>query len=297
MTEQDLGYKQTELREMKEYVDSSEQKLGGMGDSMDDIVQMQQDSQQFADSFNTFEKDFSERQQGMTATLDSLSSNMEAAALKMSLMGMNPIDIDIVDTFEGRSFLDFMMPTLLTFLTMFIPIFLASTTIIAEKNSGTLRRNLLTPLPLPVLIGGKMLSIILVGMIEIMAIMAIGVVFYGITMSSLYAGFLLSILLSLFSFTVMGMFIGLWSDSGITAVLVSVTFLIIMLFISGMVVPNELLPRNIVDIGSYFPVSNVMSLTKGMLVYERIEYPAISYLSFLSVAGLLACILSIKSKV
>jgi ABC-type uncharacterized transport system permease subunit len=93
------------------------------------------------------------------------------------------------------------------------------------------------------------------------------------------------------------MFVGLWSDSGITAVLISVTFLIIMLFISGMVIPNELLPRNVVNIASYFPVSNIMSLIKGMLVYNRIEYFAIAYLSLLSIAGLLACILSIKAQV
>lgn len=296
-TDKDLAQKQSDLQKMKGDVDSSETKLVQMSASIDDMIQMQQDSQGFAEDFAEFEKEYSERQNEMSMALGSFDSNLAEAALKMSLSGINPIDIDMVDTFEGRTFLDFMMPILISFLAMFIPTFLASTTIIAEKSSGTLTRNMLTPISLATIIGGKMLSIIFVGFIEIMVVMIIGIAFYGITMSSLYVGFLLSVFLSLFAFTVIGMFIGLWSDSGITAVLISVTFLIVMMFISGMVVPNELLPRNVVTIGTYFPVSNVISLVKGMLVYNRIEYFAISYLSLLSVAGLLLCILSIKTKV
>jgi len=296
-TDASLQTKQQTISEIKTDISSSKDELVTMNTEMVYLDNMKTNTQSFAEDFVAYSDDVTEEEAELKTKLGVFESNVNDVLLAASLATQNPINIDTMDMFEGRSFLDFMMPTLIGFLAMFISIFLSSTTIISEKKSGTLRRNLLTPLSLSSFITGKVLSIILIGLIEISVLVLVGALLYGIVFPTLLWQFVASVVLSLMSFIAIGLIIGIWSDSGSTAVLFSVTLMIVLIFVSGVVIPSELLPKIVSDINSVLPLSNIISLFKGLFVYNVIDMKAIVYLSVISAGGIILSVISIKRQV
>jgi len=292
-----LRDRENTLIAMKRDVEDSQRTLGNVGNNLTYLDTMKNKTRSFSNQIDSYSDSVGKEEAKMKSELGNFSDNINEILIGMSVLPLNPIQIETRDIFSGLSFLDFIIPSLITLLAMFSSLFLSCTTIIAERNSGTLTRNLLTPISLSNFICGKILSIILVGLAQLSAILLIGFFAFHIFIPNLIPQLILCIILSLFSFSVIGMFIGIWSDSGITAVLISITLMIVLLFISGITIPNELLPEDVVNVGKLLPLSNIFSLLKSLFVYKFIDIGAVLYLLITSAAGITACIISIKKQV
>jgi ABC-2 type transport system permease protein len=293
----DLKEKQIMLLQMKKDLEDSQKSLEYASDDITYLDNMKVQTKDFFEQIDSYSENVKEEETKMKNEINTFNNNINELLIGASILPLNPIEIDVRNTFESMSFLDLVIPSLIALLAMFTPLFLASTTIISEKNSGTLKRNLLTPTSLSTFICGKIVSIILVGLAELIAILLIGVLAFNIYVPSFIPQLIAFIMLSLLSFSVIGMFIGIWSDSGMTAVLIAITLMIVLLFISGVLIPNELLPENVVIVGKYLPLSNIFSLLKSLFVYKITDWGALLYLLIISTLGTIACIISIKKQI
>jgi phage shock protein A len=180
-----LKDRQNMLLQMKKDVEDSQSSLERVNNDFSYLDNMKTKTKNFSDQLDSYAGNIKKEEVKMKSELGTFSDDINELLMGISILPLNPIDIDIRNTFEGRSFLDFVIPSLITLLAMFTPIFLASTTIIAEKNSGTLTRNLLTPVSLSNFICGKITSIILIGLAELSVILLIGVIAFNISVPNL----------------------------------------------------------------------------------------------------------------
>ncbi len=293
----ELGNREASLTIMKADIESSQTSLSGVSGNMTFLDALKSKTKNFNEQIYSYSDDVKKNETAMKSELGNFSDSINEMLMGASVIPLNPIEVESKNTFDNMSFLDFIMPSLITLLAMFSALFLSCTTIIYERTSGTLTRNLLTPLSLSNFILGKVTSIVLVGFAELSTILLIGFFAFHIFIPLMIPQLIVCVIVSLFAFSAIGMFIGICSDSGITAVLISITFMIILLFISGITVPNELLPQEVVTVGGFLPLAKMFSLMKGLFVYNFVDLGALAYLAAVSVGGLLTCIFSIKKQI
>ena len=294
--DKDLEKKQGDLLVMKANVEKSQQTLQQASSSLSELEEMKNKSENFSEQIDSYSANASRQEREMKSELGTFSDNINEVLLGMNSLPLSPIEVEVRNTFD-MSFLEFLIPSLITMLAMFTALFMSSTTIVTEKNSGTLTRNMLTPVTLPVFMIGKILSIIIVGLAELSVILLLGFFAFNIHVPYLLPQFIGCLMLSLFSFSVIGMFIGVWSDSGITAVLISITIMTVLLFISGITIPNELLPENVVQIAKLLPLSNAFSLVKNIFVYNTVDWSSALYLVIAGAIVAIVCVFSIVKKI
>ena len=295
-TDAALAEKEQSLLETKNQINAAQSDLSEMEGGLNQLDEIRNDTEEFSSSIDTYQSDAMGEEAGARTKLYNFSDSINSLLLGMTTLPLSPVEVSVKNVFEDFSFLDFIIPSLITFLIMFSSLFLSSTTIIAERKSGTLTRNLLTPTSLASFMTGKIMSVIIVGVAEIGALLLIGNLAFGVALPGLLPQLAICIVLSMLAFVCIGMFIGIWSDSGTTAVMISITLMVMLLFVSGILVPNELLPMDVVNLGSALPLSNVLSSIKSLFVYNTLDVEAITYLAVLGIAGMVACILSIRRK-
>ena len=295
-TDASLAEKEQSLQDTKNQINAAQSDLSEMEGGLNQLDDIRDNTEEFSSSIDTYQSDAMDEEAGAKTKLYNFSDSINSLLLGMTTLPLSPVEVSVKNVFEDFSFLDFIMPSLITFLIMFSSLFLSSTTIIAERKSGTLTRNLLTPTSLASFMTGKIMSVIIVGAAEIGALLLIGNLVFGVALPSLLPQLAVCIILSMLAFVCIGMFIGIWSDSGTTAVMISITLMVMLLFVSGILVPNELLPVEVVNLGNMLPLSNVLSSIKSLFVYNIVDIDAIAYLAVLGIAGMVACIISIRRK-
>lgn len=292
-----LESRQNALLAMKNDIAFTQASISNLEDDISYLASIKEDADSLEIQVDSYSAQAEYEEKNVKSKMDGFSDKVNEMLMGMSSLPLSPIEVETRNTFENLSFLDFIMPSLITLLVMFTSLFISCTTIIAERDSGTLIRNLLTPVSLFSFIAGKIASVVLVGLAEISVIVAIGFLAFNIFVPGMVLELALFIVISMLAFSVIGMFIGIWSNSGITAVLISITIMIVLLFISGITVPNEMLPEAVVEIGGMFPLANVFSLIKGLFVYNTVNSGAFTYLVIVSIIFLVASIISIKLKI
>jgi len=106
-----------------------------------------------------------------------------------------PIKLEQNPVFGGRSYLDFLMPGIISIVLMFVSFLLASITIVQERAKKTLVRTLLTPLSLPGFIAAKTSALILIALLQGIILIAVAFAFYGIVIPAGQLGLLFLVIL------------------------------------------------------------------------------------------------------
>ena len=97
-------------------------------------------------------------------------------------------------------------------------------------------------------------------------ILVVSVIAFGFPLSTNFLGLTLAILLIGISFIALGLIIGSFTNNQSTAILLSLLLIIPMLFISGIIIPLDLMPPAISFISSFLPLTAANNLLVGVIV-------------------------------
>lgn len=198
-----------------------------------------------------------------------------------------PIKLEREVVFKNRSYLDFLMPGIISIVLMFISFLLASITIVQERSKKTLIRTLLTPISLPGFIFEKTSALILIAILQGIILIIVAFLFYGIVIPvNQLGGLFLVILVYSVAFIGIGMALATFAESENTAMLLSLVLSIPMLFMSGVFFPFETMPELMGRLGNALPITMGIRALSSVLIYQEGLGALAGYLFSLLIYGI-----------
>lgn len=175
---------------------------------------------------------------------------------------LNPI-INQVEGFDkSKSNIDYLFPTLLIFIIMFVGILLGNILISKEKKSNAFFRNIISPTHNLIIPFGTFLSCLLIIFLQIIIVFILSFLFLPITINILFIELLIILILSISLFVSIGILLGNLIESEETSIIIAILLSIVLLIFSNLFVPIEAMPTFfsfIVNLNPFFIVSEILS--------------------------------------
>ena len=161
----------------------------------------------------------------------------------------------------------FMIPGVLALVLLVVTANLAAMAIVREKEVGTLEQLNVTPLRRWELIVGKLLPYGLIGMVDVLLVVAVAVFWFEVSLrGSFTLLFAISLLYVLCTLS-LGLFVSTVSDTQQQAMMTSVFFFLMpMIYLSGFVFPIENMPRAIQWFTYLIPLRYFLVIVRGIFL-------------------------------
>jgi ABC-2 type transport system permease protein len=161
----------------------------------------------------------------------------------------------------------FMIPGVLALVLLVVTANLAAMAIVREKEVGTLEQLNVTPLRRWELIVGKLLPYGVIGMLDVLLVVAVAVFWFQVPLrGSFVLLFAISLLYVLCTLS-LGLFVSTVSDTQQQAMMTSVFFFLMpMIYLSGFVFPIENMPRGIQLFTYLIPLRYFLVIVRGIFL-------------------------------
>jgi ABC-2 type transport system permease protein len=162
---------------------------------------------------------------------------------------------------------NFMVPGILAQLLLLMTMLLTSLAIVKEKENGTLEQLIVTPLKPFELVLGKLLPFVLVGFIDIVLVLLVALLLFGIRVQGSLP--LLFVLSGVFLLTTLGLglLISTVSRNQQQAMMTAVFFVMLpMIMLSGFVFPIENMPLPIRWLTYLMPLRYYFVIIRGLFL-------------------------------
>lgn len=162
---------------------------------------------------------------------------------------------------------DFMIPGILALLLLVVTTNLSSMAIVREKELGTLEQLNVTPIARWELIAGKLLPYAIIGMIDVVLVVAVAVGWFQVPM--LGSVWLLMALCLVYLMTTLGLglFVSTISSTQQQAMMTSSFFFLLpMVFLSGFVFPIENMPAAVQPVTYLIPLRYFLVILRGIFL-------------------------------
>ena len=199
--------------------------------------------------------------------------------------------------FGKRPFFEFMLPSVLPLILMFVSLFLASTSLVKEKHGGTLARVYTSQVNRFEYAAVKVISLSIVLMPEALLLALIASVFYNMFPVSdlgMWLYVLQALVLLILAFVSLGVLIAVYSESEATAFLACLVFGLPLLFMSGLLFPFEFMPPFIASLGLSMPLTQAIVSMQATLLYHSSQFASSAVLLAYAVFFTLVAGLSLK---
>ena len=194
-----------------------------------------------------------------------------------------------------RLYMDYMTPGVIVLNALSFGLVSSSTMMLEMREKSILRRLQATPLPAGQLIGSYLLVNIIIGVLQSTLIILAGVLLYKIPIT--FPGLLLAypmILAGLLAFMALGGIIsGVTAKSG-AATAVGMTIYFLLMFISDMVFPLDMLPAWLQKITAYLPAYPVAQLVRSAMLDATLDPKWITNILLLLAYGIGATLIAAR---
>lgn len=161
----------------------------------------------------------------------------------------------------------FMIPGILALLLLVITTNLSSMAIVREREVGTLEQLNVTPIARWELIAGKLLPYALIGIVDVLLVVAVAVAWFEVPLRGSFALLMLMCVVYLLSTLGLGLFVSTVSATQQQAMMTaSFFFLIPMVFLSGFVFPIENMPEAIQPVTYLIPLRYFLVILRGIFL-------------------------------
>ncbi len=219
---------------------------------------------------NSIASDMANSTAGLVSDIDRTGNVLGEVIARSPAVIASPINLEQIAVFKGRSYLDFLMPGIISIVLMFVSFLLASITIVQERSKKTLVRTLLTPLSLEGFIIAKISALVLIALLQGIILIIVAFAFYRIVVPVDQLGLLFLVVLAYsVSFIGIGMALATFAESENTAMLLSLVLSIPMLFLCGIFFPFESMPALMVRLGGALPITMGIRALESVLIYQE----------------------------
>ena len=161
----------------------------------------------------------------------------------------------------------FMIPGVLALVLLIVTANLASMAIVREKELGTLEQLNVTPLRRWELIVGKLLPYGLIGLVDVVLVVAVAVLWFEVPLRGSFALLFGMSLLYVLCTLALGLFISTISDTQQQAMMTATFFFLTpMIYLSGFIFPIENMPAVIQPITYLIPLRYFLVMVRGIFL-------------------------------
>ena len=180
---------------------------------------------------------------------------------------VNPLVTKVEYTTAKKTYLNYIFPSLLIIVMMFVGLLLGTTLVMMEKHSPAHFRNFISPVSKTTFILANYITTLLVIIVQTAIIFTISWYFFSWQGAENIPAMLLVLFLAASVFTFLGMLGGYIFSTEDTAILTAVSLGSLFLFFSGIILPLESVPSLIKQVTVYSPFVISVSLLKEILLY------------------------------
>src|SRR3989344_5011773 len=200
-------------------------------------------------------------------SLDEMKSALEAQKVTEADIVAAPLVTKVERVGQESSYLNYSFPGLLVLVIMFSSLLLGTTLVMMEKNSPAFFRNYFLPLRRGTFVISTYLTTFVITLIQVLVILGVSAVFLKDNLVQLLpvAGVLL---LSSSVFSFIGMGIGYAFKSEETGTLASISTGSLLLFVSGIVLPIEIISSTVRNITSFNPFVISESVIRKIFLFN-----------------------------
>ncbi len=206
-----------------------------------------------------------------------------------------PILLMIIYGAIMSQYMDYMTPGVIVLNILSFGLVSSSTMMLEMREKGVLRRLQATPLPAVQMIGSYLLVNIVIGVLQSALIILAGVLLYKVPVSAM--GLLLAfpmILIGLLAFMALGGIISGVSAKAGSATAIGMTVYFLLMFISDMIFPLDMLPAWLQNVVPYLPAYPVVQLVRSAMLDASLAPQWASQMLLLAVYGIAATLLAAK---
>ncbi len=189
---------------------------------------------------------------------------------------VSPIDARVEPMTAEKSFINYLFPTLVVLIVMFVCLLLASLTEIREKTSKVFFKNFITPTSDFIFILGDFISDFVVILLQLVVLFGVAYFFFKeqLLFILLDVAVVLPVVCTFFIF--LGMILGNIFRSEETAAIAAISLSFIMLFFSNAILPIESMPAMIAKISSYNPFLLAETMLNRILLLQN-HFPLLKH--------------------
>ncbi len=203
-------------------------------------------------------------QQTMGEIVSSLSDVKVSSAATIA----NPLVTKVEYTTAKKTYFNYIFPSLLIIVMMFVGLLLGTTLVMMEKHSPAHFRNFISPVSKTTFILANYITTLLIIIIQTAIIFTISWYFFSWQGAANIPAMLLVLFLAASVFTFLGMLVGYIFSTEDTAILTAASLGSLFLFFSGIILPLESVPTLIKQVTVYSPFVISESLLKEILLYS-----------------------------
>ncbi len=213
-----------------------------------------------------------DRQEELAATLEealtTLYTTIDRVAITSAGKIVSPISTSIEPIVAKKTHLNYLFPTLLMMIVLFMGILLSAILIIREKTGISYFRNFISPTNEILFIFGNYITNILIIFLQLFIVCGVALYFFGKTLLPLLPQLGLILLIFTTFFIFLGMIIGYLFKSEETSILAAISISSLCLFFSNTILPLETLPGFIKNITAYNPFVLGENLLRKIMIFQ-----------------------------
>lgn len=204
----------------------------------------------------------------LNSSVNEIYDKITSIEIKDASTIVNPITTRIQPVTMEDTYFNFLLPTLVVLIVMITSILLSSTIVTNEKKSPSFFRNNIAPVGQFLFNLGTYVTSFLVILLQLAVFVAVALVFIRASMLSSIPTTLMSLMLIISIFVLIGMCIGYFFRSEETTTLAAISISALLLFFSNTVLPIESMPSYVGIIAQYNPFVLSESLLKQSIVFH-----------------------------
>jgi ABC-2 type transport system permease protein len=208
------------------------------------------------------------------SAVDKIYGEVSSIRITEAAKIVNPITTRIKPVTTEKTQLNFLFPSLVILVIMFISILLSNTLVMMEKHSPAYFRNFITPTRDIIFILATYLTNVILVFIQLVIILIISAAFFKAQILSSIPATILILLLAITFFTFVGMIIGYIFTSEETSTLAAISIGSIFLFLSNVILPLETMPSYVQGIAKLNPFVLGESLLRKAIIFQA-KFPAL----------------------
>ncbi|MBI2508382.1 ABC transporter permease [Candidatus Woesearchaeota archaeon] len=200
-------------------------------------------------------------------TSSKIISNVEAIKVRDVETLVSPIKTSMHAVTAEKTHVNYLFPTLIMMVVMFVSLLLSSITVIREKISRAYFRNYISPTKAVLFIAATYLTNILIVVLQLAIVFAV-MLFIQPELSSTLLNIGTAVLLITSSFILLGMIVGYIFNSEETSTMGAISLGTILMFFSNTIVPLETLPvsiQKIVDFNMFVASDTIL---RNIIIFE-----------------------------
>lgn len=199
----------------------------------------------------------------------SITQQLQIKALRMAGVAPPRVGVDV----RTRAWYNpglrqevFIVPGVLALVMQFTMTFLSMSTIVRERELGTLEQLVVSPIRSSELMLGKMIPLITIGYINVTTILLLAIFLFGVPILGSVALLYFSVLIFFFTTLGLGTLVSTVAKTYIQATQLIQFFLMPSMLLSGFIFPVEAMPPALQAISYIIPLRYFLTIVRGIII-------------------------------